>query len=87
MKIEQDGEVKLKKRNPANRLTALILGLILVVIIVVVAIVVVIGNIKEAQLGLYVDGQRKSFTEDTFRFMDDRAYLYIDKRYSHISWL
>ena len=87
MKIEQDGEVKLKKRNPANRMTALILGLILVVIIAVIAIVVVINNIKESQLGLYVDGKRESFTEDTFRFMDDRTYLYINKRYSTISWI
>lgn len=78
MKIEQDEEVKLKKRNPANRTTALILGLILVVIIAVIAIVVVIGNIKEAQLGLYVDGQRKSFAEDTFVFMDDRTNIYIN---------
>ena len=53
MKIEQDGEVKLKKRNPANRLTALILGLILVVIIVVVAIVVVIAELFELVVELF----------------------------------
>lgn len=87
MKIEQEEEVKLKKRNPANRTTALILALILVVAIAVIAIVIVINNIKEAQLGMYVDGQRKSFTEDTFLFMDDRTNIYINKRHSTFSWL
>jgi len=76
MKIEQDEIIGKKYKKPVKT-TTIVSILLAITLIILIAIIILMLSMKENKLVLTVDGQRLSYTEDTFLFTEGTGDIYI----------
>lgn len=77
MKIEQDMGTFNSGKKTKNKMTTVITILIIITLLIVIGIVVLMFSMKDESLVVTVDGQKVSYTSDTFLFEENSGEVYI----------